>query len=379
MKKTVGLAALVVAFFLATMATAADAGTAGKSSSSRPPSDLKKVGDHWTPWDPPAAGPDDYVIQKGDTLWDLGQKWLGNPFLWPQIWDLNRYVQDSHWIYPGDPLVKPGQPTVVPPEGPPTGAAGGEGEGEAQAQAPAAPPPSAPASAAGRPARRLMPLAWGHDVYCSGYIDPEHQFSSLWVAGRELERMGVGTGDVIYLNQGRKQGIEAGMDFAVLRKAWPVSHPVSEKPLGDMIQRLGRVRVLCAQDETAMGVIVEGCEPIYDSDELLPWKDIPIPDAQAPAFDRYCAEPSGGLQGYVVTIKDRVDAAGAGQIIYTDLGEPSGVRPGQFLSLYRDNGDFPRLMIGQAMVLTVEPGTSTAKVTMSVRELAPGDRVEVMR
>ena len=33
-------------------------------TSTRPPQDLKKVGDHWTPWDPPEAGPDAYIIQK---------------------------------------------------------------------------------------------------------------------------------------------------------------------------------------------------------------------------------------------------------------------------------------------------------------------------
>ena len=84
-----------------------------------PPTDLKLVGDHWTPWDPPEAGPDSYIIKKGDTLWDLAAEWLDDPYLWPQIWDENRYILDSHWIYPGDPLVIPGRPNVVPDDGPP--------------------------------------------------------------------------------------------------------------------------------------------------------------------------------------------------------------------------------------------------------------------
>ena len=110
-KRRIG-AFLMAGALLATLAVAEE--------STRPPTNLKKVGDHWTPWDPPEAGPDDYLIVKGDTLWDLAGKWLGDPYLWPQIWDENRYILDSHWIYPGDPLVVPGKPTVVPPEGPPT-------------------------------------------------------------------------------------------------------------------------------------------------------------------------------------------------------------------------------------------------------------------
>ena len=73
-----------------------------------PPANLHLVGDHWTAWDPPTAFPDGaevYRIVAGDTLWDLAERYYGNPYLWPQIWEKNPYVLDAHWIYPGDPLV----------------------------------------------------------------------------------------------------------------------------------------------------------------------------------------------------------------------------------------------------------------------------------
>src|SRR5258708_7843855 len=51
-----------------------------------------------------------YVIQKGDTLWDLSQKFLSNPWYWPRIWSLNPSIENPHWIYPGNKLkVTPGQ------------------------------------------------------------------------------------------------------------------------------------------------------------------------------------------------------------------------------------------------------------------------------
>src|SRR5207253_2179948 len=48
--------------------------------------------------------PEEYTILKGDTLWDLSQKFLNNPWYWPKIWSLNPGIENPHWIYPGNPL-----------------------------------------------------------------------------------------------------------------------------------------------------------------------------------------------------------------------------------------------------------------------------------
>src|SRR3954471_24806671 len=71
---------------------------------------------------PVPGAPEEYVIQKGDTLWDLSQKFLNNPWYWPKIWSLNPSIENPHWIYPGNKLrLMPGEggaPTQVqaPPE-----------------------------------------------------------------------------------------------------------------------------------------------------------------------------------------------------------------------------------------------------------------------
>ena len=47
---------------------------------------------------------DSYIIQKGDTLWDLAFQFLGDPFQWPSIWHLNPYISNPDLIYPGNEL-----------------------------------------------------------------------------------------------------------------------------------------------------------------------------------------------------------------------------------------------------------------------------------
>lgn len=378
--KKIGLAAAMVLAVILLGSTTALGEDAKAGSSTRPPTNLKKVGDHWTPWDPPAPGPESYIIQKDDTLWDLAQKWLGNPRLWPQIWDLNRYILDSHWIYPGDPLGVPGKPTVVPPEGPPkaeqeaaepeegTGAEVTEAAGEES------PARTGPAEAP------LLPVADATDVYCSGYIESPRKPLAMRLKGAELEKIEMATGDVVYVNQGAKQGLEPGARYSVIRTIGPVTHPKSHKKLGVYVKRLGTIRLMAVQEAVSTAVVESACENMVPGDELVPWDEISIPRRRGmPPFDAKQIEASGGATGWIVAFRDQLTAVGSGYVAYADLGGDSGVKPGDVLSIYREGPGRPRAMLGQAVVFEIKEKTCAVKVAHAEREIVVGDRVEVLQ
>ncbi len=90
-----------------------------------------------------------HTVKKGDTLWDLAQQYLGDPFKWPEIYRRNTAtVKDPHWIYPDQVLIITGD--VVATAGTPADTA---------MAAPAAPVGGVPAAPGALPAEPAAPAA----------------------------------------------------------------------------------------------------------------------------------------------------------------------------------------------------------------------------
>jgi hypothetical protein len=347
---------------------------AAQQAVTSPPRPLHLVGDHWTPYDPPQDFPEGakvYTIQKGDTLWDLAKQFLGDPYLWPQLWERNPYIKDSHWIYPGDPLVVDiavDEQPVAPAEELPS---------EEPAQLPAGEEPVPEAVQEGMP----QPVGTAADVYCFAILAPDDSGFPFAIRSAEAESMQdhFSTGDVVYIDGGTAEGVHAGDRFFVLEKDRELRHPVSRASMGHVFRRMGTLKVLCAQEHTAICEIASACDPISIGDVLQPYDPIPVPLAFPVEATQRCDPPSGKLTGYVVYQKDDLLNTSEGQLVMLDVGSAEGIYPGQFATVFRNNPveGMPRIVLGEVGILTVGDGYSTAIVTRSTMPIHVGDRIEL--
>jgi hypothetical protein len=352
---------------LSRQATAQGAAPAGPKTG---PFDVPK---HWSKYKYPESVPDGaayHIIEKGDTLWDLAQKYLKNPLLWPQIWNDNKYITDAHWIYPGDPILLKKVEVVAEqagqtPEMPKAEEAGNVG----------APNPEATENP-------LYPATEQTTLQCAPQILASRDDEGLKVVGSEQGRdhIAYSTRDILYLNKGSNAGLKPGDVFSVHRVRGSVKHPTKGGSVGTLVNTKGWLRVILVQETSATAVIEQSCADMADGDYLKPFEKLTVPLLlRRPPADRL-TPPSGKAQGVVVDLVGVTNAAAAGNLLFVDVGSQAGAAPGNLMSVYKT--EFPKLpssrhVIAELAVLTVKDNLALAKVLYSTSEIFRGYNVEL--
>jgi len=93
------------------------------------------------------------TVQRGDTLWDLADAWLGDPTRWGEIYQLNKDRYDQHGRMHGGDRIYPGQRLNLPDDATPPADARPANPAPPPDRAPSTPtPPPAPAPPTSPPA-----------------------------------------------------------------------------------------------------------------------------------------------------------------------------------------------------------------------------------
>lgn len=347
-----------------------------------PASDLKTgpatIPPHWSKYDYPKSieeGAYYHVIERGDTLWDLARRYLGNAYLWPQVWTQNPYIKDAHWIYPGDPLTIPRVALVSPGAGGPTDGSTGTPDDDGSGA-------DGDGSKGDEPGSVLYPLTEETTQQCAHYVVPEREDEGLYVLGSEegADKVALADRDVLYINRGSNGGIKAGDVYSVHHVAYPVRHPATGKKLGFKVETTGWARVIVVNESSAALMVEQACEAISVGDYLKPFEKATVPLVLRRTASDRLTPPSGKAGGYIVDLADNADIAGTNAMVTIDLGSQAGLAPGNLLTIYRvmyPAAQTPRNVVGELAVVSVRDTTATAKVVAARDTIMNGDQVEL--
>ncbi len=329
-----------------------------------PPKNLRLVGDHWTAYDPPVPpeGAQVRTVVPGDSLWGLSQQAFNDPYLWPTIWDANRWITYSHWIYPGDPIVIPGAEPV------------GEPWTSAPPRAAAAPPPAAVAG----PLR--LPVASETEMRCAPQLAAGIDPTALQILARdEPEKVLQGQGDIVYIDGGASRGMTPGQEYAVQRQEGRVLHPGTSKAQAHLIRNLGWVRVIAVQAESATAEILTSCDAMIVGDRLIPATTYPLPVVEIARLGELAGITDGELGWVITSFEPESMIAGEGHMIGIDLGSGAGLTVGDQVLFWRPGEPgAPRRVLGQGVVLQTGEAGSTVKLLETVLEIRIGDRAQAL-
>ncbi|HKQ30008.1 MAG TPA: LysM domain-containing protein [Burkholderiales bacterium] len=292
--------------------------------------------------------PDRYTVQKGDTLWDISNKFLKSPWHWPRVWKINDQIRNPHLIYPGDVIVLryvDGQPELTvlrneklpaptdatPPPAP-----------DATASADA--PQSQPVTPAGinrgeklQPAVRVEPLGGAIPTIPPNVIVPFLTYP-LAISEKELERAG-------YVTVGLDSRIALGSQsefyarsvkgddeyFQIFRPGAPIRNPETKELLAYEAIYLGDSKRLEPGDPAKL-VVTSAKQEILPTDRLL----AAPPFAALPYY--YPSAPAKQLRGYIASALNAVAEIGTFGVVATTLGKRDGIEEGNVLRVMRHVG-----------------------------------------
>lgn len=287
--------------------------------------------------------------------------------------------------------------------------------------------------------RQPAPAARPSESACGGFIEQAAQAPAGQVVGaeQERERRVFGEGDLLYVDSGAQGGMRVGQEFSVVRPRGRFHSKFTRKSgtLGVYTQEVGRLLVVSVRDRVSVARVTVACSALLVGDLLRPAASRAVPQARAEVgLDRF-EEPTGKQTGRIVLARDGREMVSRDQIVFIDLGGEDGVKPGDYLTVFRPDGhgtlvkygneiaanarrgfesdEFrggkhsiqaqrvkdvdgseygstvktpeikrrrpapPRKVVGEIVVLHVEGRTATAVVTRVAQEIHTGDAVEV--
>ena len=255
--------------------------------------------------------PDKYVVQVGDTLWDIAATFLKDPWYWPEIWYINPDIENPHLIYPGDVIglvYIDGQPRIT------------NVRASAYRMSPQA---------------RVTPLTEAIDsipyedvasFLSSGIILEKGQADRLpYLVDTRGEHLIASAGNEVYV-RGVTEDMP-GTRFQVVHIGDPLYDPDDNRLVGYHGIQVAEGRLRRGGDPATVALTSSSREA-KKGDRLLPETvDIPL--------NFFPRSPSTAIDGQIISVVDGVTQIGQYHVVVMNRGSNNGLAVGDVLTVWQ--------------------------------------------
>ncbi|MBN2060495.1 MAG: LysM peptidoglycan-binding domain-containing protein [Deltaproteobacteria bacterium] len=326
-----------------------------------------------------------HTVEKGDTLWDICERYYGDPNLWPKLWQMNPFITNPHLINPGDVITLFEKEIPKAIEKAPDKLLAGKVEIKDDKSSPR-----------GYDIKDLV------NINCIAYLSNEPIDSWGTILATDSERLILSQGEQVYVLFDREKKVMKGDEFFIIKPFTVLQDPKNkisgysfsvhgilliDKPSAQVMLE-GKIT---DRENVYSATITDMYSPIQIGDHVLPYEPV------SP-----CVLPQPGnrdLLGNIVASKDQQQLLGKGSVVYINRGFNHGVNRGNLLEIVNANimpdpdpdppgvrflADergrmiFPDVHIGIALVLESRPDTSTAIILASDNVISYGSFVKNM-
>jgi len=287
--------------------------------------------------------PDQYVVVKGDTLWDISARFLRDPWLWPEVWYVNPQVANPHLIYPGDTLnlvYVDGKPQIQATRGHPTVTLSPRIREESLENA----IPTIPLDAIEQFLTRVI------------VVDKDEIEHSPYVVQSADEHVVTGAGDRVYVRGIENRDITL---FDLYQPGEAFIDPDTGEVLGQEALYVGTGPVQHFGDPATIK-LTETSREVRVGDRLLP------ADRSTPAVHFQPHAVPAGTEGHIIAVIDGVTEIGQFNVVALDLGTREGMEIGHVMRVFQQ-GEVIKDTVSSKYGKTVKLPDEEAGVVMVFR------------
>lgn len=293
--------------------------------------------------------PQEYVVKKGDTLWDISAIFLQSPWKWPKLWGMNPQIDNPHLIYPGDLLSliydKDGNPQLV------------LNAGKKQVKM--------------TPGKRFTPkqvnpistialnVISPYLNYERALVETEYNDAAFVIGGETNTKVKV-AGDLIYATG----ELVAGELYGIYRQSRALSKGLFNKVYAEELILTGTARALELEDQQtdrpARLRVLTSKQEIRSGDRLM----FLLRDHNLPAVFSL-SEPKTQIEAEIISSSSSSSEFSKLEVVLINSGSKQDLRPGNVLGIYRKS---PDVLIENGKAMYVEDAN---KFTQFKNSLSP--------